>query len=151
HVITGPPIPSNPNGVATTITCDCAYERFPESYCDPLHCTSLAWDKQLGVVTTSTDENSQATTFGYDPLGRLTSLIYPVSGSFERWIWPTIKQWNTPLQALRHEISDGSAGDGVLWDRIAFDGLGRPTQLLREGGILEDSIGYEGLSDRVVK
>lgn len=150
HTVTGPPIPSNPTGVVVTIDCDCEYSRFPETFCDPLHCTSVAWDKRRGRIQSSTDANGQKVVFGNDPLGRSTSLTNP-DGSFEHWIWPTSAQWNSSAQAVRHEVSDGSPGDGVLWDLTYFDGLGRTTRVEREGGASSEILGYDGLSGRVVQ
>ncbi|MBS1857278.1 MAG: VCBS repeat-containing protein [Acidobacteria bacterium] len=150
HQSTNPAIPSNPNGVVITIGSDCEYARFPETYCDPAHCTSVVWDKRLGKVHSTTDANSNQTTFDFDPLGRPTSITRP-DGSFEHWVWPAPNQWNSSAQAVRHEISDNSPGDGVLWDLTYFDGLGRTTRIEREGGVSAEAPKYDGASRRVVQ
>jgi RHS repeat-associated protein len=147
--LTGPPIPSNPSGVAITITYDLDYDLFPEKVCDPLHCTTTAWDKQIDKVHSTVGANGQTTIFGYDALGRPQSETRP-DGSVDHWIWPTAAQWKTTAQALRHELSDGSPGDGVLWDSTTFDGLGRSTHVDWEGGISADVLNYDGLSTRAL-
>jgi RHS repeat-associated protein len=146
---TGPPTPSNPSGLKVTTQYDCEFARFPISVCDPLHCTTVVWDKRFGEVASITDPNGSTTSISYDPLGRTTQRTYP-DGSRDRWLWPSDTQWNTPSQAVTHEVDDGSPGDGVLWDVTHFDGLGRPTSLTFEGGIFAEVLAYDGLSNRVV-
>lgn len=148
RVVTGPPTPSNATGVSITLDCDCEYRRFVERLCDPLHCTSLVWDKRLGQVRGFVDLNGQSTTMDHDALGRRVLVTRP-DQSFDRWIWPLVSQWNTSAQAVRRELSDGSAGDGVLWDVTSFDGLGRPTRIEREGGSFREILKYDGVSARV--
>src|SRR5262249_44668106 len=72
-------------------------------------------------------------------------------GSFDRWLWPPINQWNTPMQSIRHERSDGPKQNDVIWDTTFFDGLGRTTRVEREGDVIEEILKYDGISDRVVE
>jgi RHS repeat-associated protein len=149
RVITGPKVLSNPAGLSITLDYDCEYKRFLEKMCDSLHCMSFSWDKRLGKMQSAFDLNGQETTFDHDPLGREIKITRP-DQSFERWTWPTSAQWNTSNQSIRHELSDGSAGDGVLWDTVSFDGRGRTTRVGREGGISQEVLQYDGTSSRVV-
>ncbi|GEP61008.1 FG-GAP-like repeat-containing protein [Reyranella soli] len=146
--VTGPPIPSNSAGVTRTIEYDCELARFPEKICDSLHCAEIAWEKRLGLPAARIDANGGRTTFAYDALRRLLRLTRP-DGSFDVWRWPTQAQWSTPAQAVRHERSDDSPRDGVLWDQTFFDGLGRTVRVEREGGVIEEIIAYDGASGRV--
>lgn len=145
---TGPGIPSNPKGVSLTIDHDCEFVRFPSRVCDGSSCSSLEWDRPMGAVREIRDPNGAATTVQLDALGRPERVLYP-DKSFERWRWPAPTDWNTPRQALTHEMSDGSAGGGVTWITSRLDGLGRTIAVTREGDAQQEVSGYEGASTRV--
>jgi RHS repeat-associated protein len=147
RAVTGPRIPSSA-GVTRTFGYDCEFARFPEKVCDPLHCGEVVWDKRLGLPGATVDANGGRTTFAYDPLRRPLSVNRP-DKSFDRWRWPARAQWNTPAQSVRHERSDDSPGDGVVWDETFFDGLGRTLRVEREGGVVEEVMAYDGVSARV--
>jgi RHS repeat-associated protein len=149
-MITGPAIPSNPGGVVVTIQYDCEYARFPERISDPLHSITATWNRRLGQVRSITDANGLTTSFGYDPLGHMTLETYP-DGSWDGWVWPSARQWNTINQAVTRQVSDGSPGDGALWETTHFDGLGRATSVEREGGIVAATFAYDGVSSRVTE
>jgi RHS repeat-associated protein len=146
--VTGPPIPSNPAGVAMTITYDCEFARFAERICDPVFCSESIWDKTLGRVAESRDANSVPTVFTFDALGR-PDLLTRADGSFERWRWPVGSDWNTPQQVVKHEVSDGSITDGVHWTTQRLDGLSRVTETRREGDVQHEILEYDGTSPRV--
>lgn len=148
-VVTGPPIPSNPNGIAVILTHDCEFARFPERVCDPLHCTTAIWNKRLGLLKSKTDANGQTTSYEYDVQGRITQQTHP-DGSAQRWKWPGNAQWGSRNQGFTRELTDGSPDDGVLWEATYFDGLGRPTRVEREGGMIQEVLAYDGLSQRVI-
>ena len=145
---TGPPIPSNLNGVVVTTEYDCEFDRFPERTCTGPFCEVSAWDKPAGVVLSTTDVNGVATLFSHDPLGRLTK-VTRADGSFEHWTWPTDAEWGTAAQAIAHQTSDGLPGDGVFTSRRFFDGLNRTTRSVDEGGVVTEVTAYDGASDRV--
>jgi Salmonella virulence plasmid 65kDa B protein/FG-GAP-like repeat len=145
---TGPPIPSNPTGVEVTTSYDRPYFRFPVRTCTGSFCNNSVWDKSAGVVFSSTDVNGVQTVFSYDALGR-PKKVTEANGAFERWTWPSDAQWGTPAQAVVDEISDGVPGGGVFTSQQFFDGLGRGTRTVTEGGVVSEVLTYDGASDRV--
>ncbi len=147
HAVTGPATPSNSAGVTVTATYDCDCDRYPLKICDPLFCETADWDTQLDAVRSRTDANGAVTLTDRDALGRVVLIRRP-DQSFDRWIWPTLNQWNTSRQVITHQISDGSPTDGVLWSVDHFDGLGRTTLIQHEGGATEQILHYDGASTR---
>jgi RHS repeat-associated protein len=145
---TGPPTPSNPTGVEVTTRYDRAYGRFPVSTCRGPFCNGTVWNKSAGVVTSTSDINGVQTLFSYDALGRPRK-VTRADGAFKRWTWPTDAQWGTPAQSIGHETSDGGPGDGVFTSQQFFDGLGRGTRTVDEGGVVNEVLAYDGASDRV--
>ncbi|MGN6869264.1 MAG: FG-GAP-like repeat-containing protein [Solirubrobacteraceae bacterium] len=145
---TGPPIPSNVHGVEVTTHYDRTYARFPTLTCTGPLCSTSVWNKSAGVVVRQSDANGVPTVFSYDALGRLTK-VTQADGSFERWMWPTDAQTGTSAQSIEHETSDGVPGAGVFTSQEFFDGLGRATRTVDEGGVVNEVLAYDGASDRV--
>jgi len=95
-----------------------------------------SYDKDFGVVTSSTEFNGFTTTYGYDTFGRLTSITKPPD-----------KQHTVEYDyVLAHDLGGGkiinwvetrqrddSPGDGFLYSRSFYDGLGRKIMTRSEG------------------
>jgi RHS repeat-associated protein len=104
---------------------------------------SAAYDAGFGTVISSTDFNGHATTYGYDGLGRLTSIVRP--GDVEAY--PTVEYKYALAQPFgvaglvnfietrRLDRAPGSVGDKpghYLLSRKFVDGLGRDLMLKAE-------------------
>lgn len=77
-------------------------------------------DPDTGRITRSRDPNSLATSFGYDVLGRISSVTPPGSDLATSITWDSANQKATVVRG------SGAAG---TWNRYVYDGLGR---LIRE-------------------
>jgi len=82
------------------------------------HIVKTSYDLSSGLIASTTDENSQTTGYGYDNLGRLTSLTNPPGGGNTTFAYPD------PTYNTRTEQIDGSGTTKVTY--IHFDTLGRP-------------------------
>lgn len=72
------PGPTTTNTYAAGSSCNGA---FPTSIAEPLGLTeSMTWNCAGGVIATTTDENSQTTSYGYDNEWRLNQTTYPDGG-----------------------------------------------------------------------
>jgi RHS repeat-associated protein len=129
------PKTTGPTGVVETIEYDSERALFPVKRCDPVGCTEQTWKVKFGVPETVTDLNGQVTTYAYDAYGRLTKVTNP-DQSTSSTSYLDEGSWQGPdseRQRIRTEISDGSPGDGVLWQEQLLDGLGRVYKTIREG------------------
>jgi RHS repeat-associated protein len=97
------------------------------------HVISGNYDFNTGLLTSFTDENSQAYSYQYDPLMlRLTQGNHPDGGQ-------TIFTYPDPLTVQRQRLITGSMFDSFT---AKFDGLGRPIQsqqVTPSGTILADT------------
>lgn len=91
------------------------------------HVLHRVYDFNTGVLTSSTDENSQTTSYGYDSNGRLSSIGFTNGGSqvsLETVTYPSANE--TDVSQLQ------SSGVSIPSSTIV-DGFGRTTQTSREG------------------
>jgi RHS repeat-associated protein len=91
---------------------------------------TMVWDAACGVVSESTDENSQNTTRQYDPLCRLTQTNGSL-GAFE--IRSYVDLGNPSLQRIRVETPSAAGISGNLWIESSFDGMGHIYRSERRG------------------
>ncbi|MFN0250078.1 MAG: RHS repeat domain-containing protein [Kofleriaceae bacterium] len=143
----GPRTAHAPAGQKTTIAFDCTFQRFPERTCSGGACTTTAWNLVSGLPRSLTDENNETTTKTYDPLGRLIRTDLPVTGRYMRVDY--LGAAGTAAQRIRIESSDESS-DGVKWRETYFDGLGRPTKTIVEGGATNEVV-YDAASTRIAR
>jgi YD repeat-containing protein len=106
--------------------------------------STMVYDCTLGKLTSKTDPNQQTTTWGYDSMGRSTSVGYPDGGS-------TTISYNgdpTPPHATVTTTLNSSTSGSVVKD-YHYDGLGRltKTQLTSDpyGPVIVDTT-YDGLN-----
>ena len=83
------------------------------------------WDHVLGVLTGQTDANHATKTYGYDPIGRLTSVTYPNNGK-ELINYDKLMSTDTAQHDVGVMIPTGTPGG--LWAREYIDGTGRPVK-----------------------
>jgi YD repeat-containing protein len=116
---------------------DAAYRAFPVSSCSAVGCTGAAWNPALGALVEMTDLDGAVTKHRYDTHGRLSETSRPDGGHTTTRLLAhgQVSGVATLLrQRSRVEVSDGSAGDGVLWAETFIDGFGRAYRTLPEGG-----------------
>ena len=122
------------NGHWRDIAYDGAFHTFPVSeMIGGLGLTvSADYDTGLGVPTVFTDFNGHVTRFGYDALGRLTSVAKPrdsVALPTQEFVY-TLSDPVSSVMTRSREVS----GQGGTYDTVAFyDGLGRKLQTKSEG------------------
>ena len=117
--------------------------------CTPAVCTKQSWNIRFGAPDTATDANGEVTRYRYDAYGRQTKVIAP-DGSSSSTGYLDEGQWQGPdsrRQRIRTELSDGSAGDGVLWQERLLDGLGRVYKTRREGDRSGDIVAETRFAD----
>jgi RHS repeat-associated protein len=81
------------------------------------HTLSFSYDFNTGLLTSSSDQNSQPTTFSYDNMLRPTSTGYPDGGSVNA----------TYTGATLQDIYSLILGSTTRHDQVDLDGLGRVT------------------------
>lgn len=138
----GPPTRWNPSGAAVGYKYDCTFSLFPVAICDDLHCREVHWDLNRAKPYEVIGVNGETTAMVYDALGRETNVFFP-DGSETRVEYPRASDWGTRNQHIRESRVDGSPGDGVVWRERYFDGLGRTTSEVAEGGRAKDFVYYE--------
>jgi RHS repeat-associated protein len=127
---------TSPTGVVEQTFYDPDRSLFPVKICNPrIGCSGQTWKLKYGAPEAATDLNGQITTHEYDAYGRQTRVTNPDGGTSTTtyldegsWQGP-----NSQRQRIRTEISDGSEGDGKLWEERLLDGLGRVYKTVREG------------------
>jgi len=111
---------------------------------------TAAYDFGLGVMTSSTDFNTNTSSYRYDTFGRITAITKPGDAT------------NAPTELYAYQLGVGlatnriinfvsaskreSAGGGTLDSRLFFDGLGRKVMVRAEG----ETPGQTVVSDTVV-
>jgi YD repeat-containing protein len=128
---------------------------FPVKHCDPVGCSEQTWKLKYGAPETTTDLNGQITSYGYDAYGRQTKVTNPDGGTSST-AYRDEGGWQGPdsqRQRVRTDVSDGSKGDGVLWQEQLLDGLGRVYKTIREGdgsGAIVSQTRFADASERPV-
>jgi len=91
------------------------------------HIVSATYDFNTGQTNTFTDQNSQQTTYGYDPLGRITSASFPDGGL------TSFTYTDTPLSAHveRTQKIDATRSTDLF---VYFDGLARTSRSFSANG-----------------
>lgn len=145
---------TSPVGVVEETYFDPERSLFPIKICaPPVGCRQQTWKLPLGVLDTVTDVNQQVTSYGYDGYGRQTKVTDPDGGTSST-LYLNEGGWQGPdaqRQRTRTEVSDGSKGDGVLWQEQLLDGLGRVYKTIREGdggGAIVSETRFDDASDR---
>jgi YD repeat-containing protein len=127
---------TSPTGVVEQTFYDGDRSLFPVKICNPpVGCRKQTWNLTYGALSTTTGLNGQTTTYNYDTYGRQTRVTSP-DGGYTATSYPDDGNWTGPdakRQRIRTEVSDGSNGDGVLWQEQLLDGLGRVYKLIHEG------------------
>ncbi len=133
------------NNLVNDITYDSIYKMYPIKETNALgQYKQKTWNYTLGKLETETEINNNTASYSYDALGRITQKTLPKG--YEKY---TYSNWGNPsAQNIRKSVDDGTA-DG-LWEETYFDGLGRTTRILKEGGSTKDTI-YSDTSKRVWK
>lgn len=115
------------DGNNNTTTLSSWYRGIPRSIGYPGGATQSAVVNTLGLITSVTDENGFSTSYSYDAIGRLASIVYPTADSTA---WNTTTQVFEKIGSVEHGIPAGhwrqtiSTGNAR---KIAFyDGLWRP-------------------------
>jgi len=91
------------------------------------HTRQLAYDPRLGAVTTSTDQNTVASTTVYDALGRITTVIGPTDTVALPTVAYEYDLSTVPAKTVAHaRMQSGQAA--VLTTTMFTDGLGRTIQ-----------------------
>jgi RHS repeat-associated protein len=88
---------------------------------------AASYDYRYGTVATATDFNGHASTYRYDPFGRLTSIVLPG----DTLVLPTQRfryDLGSPRSAIVTEQRERSGEVDVLTSIAYFDGLGRKLQ-----------------------
>ena len=114
---------------------------------------SASYDYLLGVLTSVTDFNGNATTATYDPFGRLLTIRRPGDSAGI----PTVKAiYYDTEQPFRYRVEQREAGSDNRVTQLFYDGLGRQIQTKLEDtvgstlrNIVTDSV-YDGL-DRAIQ
>jgi RHS repeat-associated protein len=96
--------------------------------------TTAVWNCNGAVMTSSTDANSQPTTFGYDLMNRLTSTGYPDTGAVTLTYTPSQVQTSAKL-----------ASGGYHVTTQLLDGLGRIVHNQDNSAGTEVDTGYNSL------
>lgn len=130
---------TNGNGTVTNINSYQCSGLFPQqvslAYQTALQETqSYGFDCNTGKVTSYTDPNANTTTYTYnDPLNRLTNISYPDGGSFG------IQYVDGSSSNATLTTATGGP-QGPLVQTIAYDGLGRTTDVATQGGSAVDTL-----------
>lgn len=145
---------TSPTGVVEETLFDPDRSLFPIRICaPPIGCRSQTWNLTYGELDTVTDVNGQVTSYRYDTYGRQTLVTTPDGGtSATAYLDEGRHQGaDSQRQRIRTEITDGSRGDGVLWQEELLDGLGRAYKQVREGdgsGAITSETRFTDASDR---
>lgn len=83
------------------------------------HTTSATYDFGAGLISSATDENSQTTSYTYDPMFRVTQITQPSGGSVINFTY------NDTPGSLSVERAQLLSGDNYATQYHLFDGLGR--------------------------
>jgi YD repeat-containing protein len=146
---------TSPTGVVEQTFYDPQRSLFPVKHCDPVGCSEQTWKLKYGAPETTTDLNGQITSYGYDAYGRQTKVTNPDGGTSST-AYRDEGGWQGPdsqRQRVRTDVSDGSKGDGVLWQEQLLDGLGRVYKTVREGdgsGAIVSETRFADASERPV-
>jgi RHS repeat-associated protein len=127
---------TSPTGVVEQTDYDADRALFPIKICNPpVGCRTQTWKLRYGALETATDLNGQTTTYDYDADGRQTKVTNPDGGSSSTsYLDEGSSQGpDSQRQRIHTETTDGSKGDGVLWQEQLLDGLGRAYKTIREG------------------
>jgi RHS repeat-associated protein len=109
---------------------------FPVKVCNPkVGCRTQTWTLKYGALETAADLNGQTTGYDYDAYGRQIKVTNPDGGSTSTSYLDegSFHGPDSQRQRIRTETTDGSRGDGVLWQEQLPDGLGRVYKTVREG------------------
>jgi RHS repeat-associated protein len=127
---------TSPTGVVEQIFYDPGRSLFPVKICTPpVGCRTQTWKLKYGALETATDLNGQTTGYDYDAEGRQIKVTNPDGGSSSTLYLDegSFQGPDSQRQRIRTETTDGSQGDGVLWQEQLLDGLGRAYKTIREG------------------
>lgn len=90
------------------------------------------YDLGLGVITSYTDFNNNRTSYGYDPLGRLTTIIKPGDSEAyptQQFVYTLANPVSSVLTNSRENVGQTGTYDSISY----YDGLGRKLQTRSEG------------------
>ena len=117
---------TDPSGHVTSYTYDSTgtyviQTNFPDTNSPNLahHVTHALYDTNTGLLTSHTDENGNATTYGYDAMWRIQTVIYPTVGGKDTFTYN-----DTPSSLsveLQHTIDSSRSTN----EYVNFDQLGR--------------------------
>ena len=93
------------------------------------HVTKKWYDFNTGLTTSSTDENGQTTTYGYDVLNRLLQLQTP-NGATTTLAYTDTPSSTSPMVHKQVQISSSMNADTY----VQFDGLGRQVRSVKANG-----------------
>ena len=114
---------------------------FPEQICNALNeCSTLAWDKVLGKISSVTDPNNVVSSEDFDAFGRVIKVTMPNGAVLHR---DYVDSGNAKLQHIHDQIDDKSKGG--QWTDSYYDGLGRTYKVIQKG----DAPGSNYEKDRV--
>ena len=104
------------DGNNNTTTLASWYRGIPRSITHPGSATQSAVVNASGWITSVTDENGFSTGYGYDPMGRLSSIAYPTGDS---------TAWNGTTQAFAQIASTEYGIPAGHWRQTVATGTGR--------------------------
>ncbi|HTQ21993.1 RHS repeat-associated core domain-containing protein [Mycobacterium sp.] len=145
---------TGPTGVVEQTDYDTERALFPVKICNPaVGCRTQTWKLKFGALDTATDLNGQTTGYDYDAYGRPTKVTNPDGGSSSTSYLDegSFHGADSQRQRIRTQTTDGSRGDGVLWQEQLLDGLGRAYKTIREGdgsGPIVSETRFADASDR---
>ncbi len=96
------------------------------------HITSAEPDPSTGDPVTTTDQNGQTTKYGYDSIGRKSSIQYPDGGQ-------TSYSYPSPTEVSESKLLSGGASSVVT---ETWDGYGRKTQVSQSDPAGDDVVTY---------
>jgi len=101
------------------------------------HVTKMNPDCSSGDPLSTTDQNGQVTTYGYDSLGRKNAINYPDGGL-------TTYQYPSPTEVVKSRLLSGSTYSTVTTN---WDGYGRKSQVAQSDPAGDDLVTYSYDSD----
>ncbi|MFA4835693.1 MAG: RHS repeat-associated core domain-containing protein [Dehalococcoidia bacterium] len=122
-------------GNVWTTTWDSTYHTYPSTIASPIsgQTESYSFDPGTSNLLSRTDINGQSVTYEYDTFKRLVKVVKPGDSSGSPTMQYLYNTWGTLNQQNLESRAKVPEGDGYLWSKQYFDGIGRVIQTQSEG------------------